>query len=108
MSLSIFRHSLVKAARLTFALTWLLMLATAAFGDEVVLPKPEPPFKGKIGRTVKDSAPDFPKGVTAPEGAPNVHFIMTDDVGLGATSSFGGPVRKGGRGGKNRCTMRDL
>jgi hypothetical protein len=27
------------------------------------------PFKGKIGRTVKGSTPDFPKGVEAPGGA---------------------------------------
>ncbi len=33
-----------------------------------VLPRPEPQFRGKIGRTVKDSVPDFPKEVRAPEG----------------------------------------
>jgi len=29
---------------------------------------------------------------TAPAGAPNVLLIMTDDVGFGASSTFGGPV----------------
>src|SRR6516162_5615876 len=48
-----------------------------------ILPKPEPPFQGKIGRTVKDSMPDFPKSVEAPAGAPNVLLILTDDVGFG-------------------------
>src|SRR5262249_1896859 len=43
--------------------------------------------------TVKDSSPDFPKGVEAPKGAPNVLLIMTDDVGFGATSTFGGPIQ---------------
>jgi arylsulfatase A-like enzyme len=57
-----------------------------------VLPQPEPPFQGKIGRTVKDSTPDFPKEVQAPKGAPNVLLIMTDDVGFGASSTFGGPI----------------
>jgi arylsulfatase len=61
--------------------------------SQEVLPKPEPPFKGKIGRTVKDSTPDFPKGVEAPKGAPNVLLIMTDDVGFGASSVFGGPIQ---------------
>ena len=28
-----------------------------------VLPRPEQPFGGKIGRTPKDSTPDFPKSV---------------------------------------------
>src|SRR5215469_8827300 len=58
-----------------------------------VLPQPEPPFKGKIGRTVKDSTPDFPKDVEAPKGAPNILLIMTDDVGFGASSTFGGPIQ---------------
>ena len=39
-----------------------------ALNAQVALPQPEQPFKGKIGRTVKDSTPDFPKGVEAPEG----------------------------------------
>ena len=67
--------------------------ANAASPDETVLPKPEPPFQGKIGRTVKDSTPDFPKGVEAPADAPNVLLILTDDVGFGASSTFGGPVQ---------------
>ena len=46
-----------------------------------VLPRPEEPFHGKIGRTVKESVKDFPKEVRAPKGAPNVLLIMTDDVG---------------------------
>jgi arylsulfatase A-like enzyme len=58
-----------------------------------VLPLPVPPFNGKIGRTAADSTPDFPKGVTAPEGAPNVLLILTDDVGFGASSTFGGPIQ---------------
>src|SRR5215510_11918947 len=60
---------------------------------EEVLPRPEPPFKGKIGRTVKESTPDFPKEVQAPAGAPNVLLILTDDVGFGASATFGGPIQ---------------
>jgi arylsulfatase A-like enzyme len=58
-----------------------------------VLPQPEPPFQGKIGRTAKESVPDFPKEVQAPKGAPNVLLILTDDVGFGASSTFGGPIQ---------------
>ncbi len=61
-------------------------------GGSEVLPRPEPPFKGKIGRTAKESTPDFPKAVEAPKDAPNVLLIMTDDVGFGASSTFGGPI----------------
>ncbi|MDI4238058.1 arylsulfatase [Bradyrhizobium sp. Arg237L] len=66
---------------------------TASAATDTVLPRPEPPFSGKIERTVKGSDSDFPKGVEAPAGAPNVLLILTDDVGFGATSTFGGPIQ---------------
>ena len=76
---------------ISMSLGLMLALPSVALGQEV-LPQPEPQFKGKIGRTVKDSVPDFPKGVEAPAGAPNVLLILTDDVGFGASSTFGGPI----------------
>ena len=30
--------------------------------------------------------------VKAPEGAPNVVVVLIDDIGFGATSTFGGPI----------------
>ncbi len=57
-----------------------------------VLPRPDQPFKGTIGRTAAESKPDFPKPLEAPKGAPNVLLILTDDVGFSAASTFGGPV----------------
>ncbi|HJU04716.1 MAG TPA: hypothetical protein VJ692_06140 [Nitrospiraceae bacterium] len=36
------------------------------------------PFKGKIGLRSSDSVKDFPKGVEASEGAPNILLILTD------------------------------
>ncbi|HEX4770530.1 MAG TPA: arylsulfatase [Bryobacteraceae bacterium] len=63
-----------------------------ATGGALVLPAPEAPFGGVIGRKAKESKPDFPKAVTAPKGAPNVLLIMTDDTGFGASSTFGGPI----------------
>src|SRR5499427_9945841 len=66
---------------------------SAAAETPTVLPRPEPPFQGKIERTLPGSVPDFPKGVEAPAGAPNILLILTDDVGFGATSVFGGPIQ---------------
>ena len=57
-----------------------------------VLPRPEPSFKGVIGRKASESRPDFPQAVTAPKDAPNVLLILTDDTGFGASSTFGGPI----------------
>jgi arylsulfatase len=67
--------------------------STTAFAEErTSLPIPDPVFKGKIGKTYRDSTPDYPQPVKAPEGAPNVLLILLDDVGFGMTSAFGGPV----------------
>ena len=71
----------------------LFMTSVHPVAGQDVLPKPEPPFKGKIGPTVKDSVPDFPKGLEAPKGAPNVLLILIDDVGFSASSTFGGPIQ---------------
>jgi hypothetical protein len=60
--------------------------------QESVLPKPAPPFRGKIGETFKDSKQDFPQPLKAPAGAPNVVVILLDDVGFGQPSTFGGPI----------------
>jgi arylsulfatase A-like enzyme len=57
-----------------------------------VLPVPDQPFNGVIGRKAKESRADFPKGVSAPKYAPNILLIMTDDTGFGASSTFGGPI----------------
>ena len=57
-----------------------------------ILPVPEQPFHGKIGLRPADSVKDFPKEVSPPEGAPNILLILTDDVGFGASSTFGGPI----------------
>jgi arylsulfatase A-like enzyme len=70
-----------------------VLLATIGLGyAQEILPRPEPPFKGHIGPTVQDSTLDFPQQVKAPQGAPNILLILTDDVGFGASSTFGGPV----------------
>jgi arylsulfatase A-like enzyme len=72
-----------------FALLTLFIIPAAA---QEVLPRPEPPFKGHTGRTVKESTLDFPQEVKAPKGEPNILVILTDDVGFAATSPFGGPI----------------
>ncbi|WP_367646581.1 arylsulfatase [Ruegeria arenilitoris] len=60
--------------------------------DRSVLPVPMTEFGGHIALRTSDSSLDFPRQVSAPEGAPNVLLIMPDDVGFGAPTAFGGPV----------------
>lgn len=40
----------------------------------------------------ESSAPVWPQPVRAAKTAPNILLIMTDDVGFGASSAFGGPI----------------
>lgn len=56
------------------------------------LPEPIAPFHGQIGERATESTPDFPTPPTPPDGAPNVLLIMLDDVGFGASKTFGGPI----------------
>ena len=52
------------------------------------------PFKGTINVDIRDSVPDWapfepPK---APDGAPNVVYVVLDDVGFSAMRCYGGPI----------------
>ena len=55
-----------------FALLGLALFAVVAStaSAQGVLPRPEPPFQGKIGRTYKDSTPDKIPVIQAPAGPP--------------------------------------
>jgi arylsulfatase A-like enzyme len=62
-------------------------------GGSVVLPPPEATIRAEVGETYKDSKPGkIPEPPKAPAGAPNVVVVLLDDVGFGATGTFGGPV----------------
>ncbi|WP_238845457.1 arylsulfatase [Nostoc edaphicum] len=85
------RRRIAFLTALTLIFSSLLPLpAWADYGDK--LPLPQPSFKGKIGITYKESEPDFPKPIKAPENAPNVLLVLLDDVGFGQTSTFGGLI----------------
>jgi arylsulfatase A-like enzyme len=82
---------------------WLLSLvfvgSTSAFAsstaspiDRSALPFVPEPFKGELRETEDDSDSYVPRRIKAPQGAPNVVLVLTDDVGFGAASTFGGPV----------------
>jgi arylsulfatase A-like enzyme len=60
--------------------------------DGRYLPPPPQPFKGEINLNAYQSKPYWPARVVPPRGAPNVLLIMTDDVGFGAPSTFGGVI----------------
>jgi arylsulfatase A-like enzyme len=49
-------------------------------------------FQGVIGKTIPESKEWWPENPKAPTGAPNVVWILLDDVGFGASSAFGGLI----------------
>ena len=60
--------------------------------DGRYLPPPPQPFRGEINLNAAQSKPAWPARVVPPPGAPNVLLIITDDVGFGAPSTFGGVI----------------
>ena len=51
------------------------------------------PYQGVVGRTLAESKEWWPEPVKAPAGAPNVVWILIDDVGFGAAGTFGGLIQ---------------
>jgi arylsulfatase A-like enzyme len=75
----------------------MVVLAVSSFAQEninrEILPivPPEPATYSELD--ARNTKPPVPFNVTAPKDAPNVVIILIDDLGLGATSAFGGPIR---------------
>jgi Arylsulfatase A and related enzymes len=51
------------------------------------------PYQGVVGRTLAESKEWWPEPAKASAGAPNVVWILLDDVGFGASSTFGGLIQ---------------
>jgi hypothetical protein len=100
--------STLSSARTLLAACSLLTLATVAPAQEIsgtpgspsatttldgrYVPNPPSPFGGVINLDATNSKPYWPPTVVPPKGAPNVLLIITDDVGFGAPSTFGGLI----------------
>ncbi|MFV8816899.1 sulfatase-like hydrolase/transferase [Haliea sp. E17] len=66
--------------------------AAQTTAERMALPIPPKPYEGKLEPTAKASTMQLPGKVSAPEGAPNILLVMTDDVGFASVSTFGGPA----------------
>src|SRR5882757_7922229 len=73
------------------ALTSTLLLATTA--KQTLSAQTAQPYQGVVGRTLTESKEWWPEAEKAPAGAPNVVWILLDDVGFGAPSTFGGLIQ---------------
>ncbi len=50
------------------------------------------PYQGVVGKTLADSKEWWPEPLKTPAGAPNIVWVLLDDVGFGASSAFGGLI----------------
>src|SRR6478609_4662987 len=64
-------------------------IAAQAFAQH----EPVQSYQGKVGRNLAETQQWWPEQKTAPKGAPNVVWILLDDVGFGAISTFGGLIK---------------
>jgi arylsulfatase len=77
----------IKTAAFPFTL-----LGSATLSTGIAAQTPQS-FHGKIGKTYAESTEAWAHNPKAPENAPNVIWILIDDVGFGAASVFGGLVQ---------------
>lgn len=84
--------SLAAVALITGMPAYAQDAAQVSAPDRSVLPIPAKPFTGSIADNILDSKGTPQTPVRAPQGAPNVFVMMSDDVGFAMTSAFGGPV----------------
>jgi arylsulfatase A-like enzyme len=80
---------------LNFALVALFATPAAAQDklDRTALPIAEPKAKTITTLDARDAKAPPRFEVKAPEGAPNVVIVLIDDIGFGASSAFGGPIK---------------
>jgi len=78
--------------KLSYLVAGLLMVNYASAQN---FTQQQQPFTGTVGKTLADSKESWTTNtnIKAPKGAPNVIWILLDDVGYGASSTFGGVIR---------------
>jgi arylsulfatase A-like enzyme len=87
----------MKSKISTLTIVFCLLISTIVQAQEninrEILPiiPPEPATYSELD--ARNTKPPAPFNVTAPKDAPNVIIVLIDDLGLGATSAFGGPIR---------------
>jgi len=71
---------------------WILMLMVVLSAHVALNAQATQPYQGVVARTLAESKEWWPEPVKAPVGAPNVVWILLDDVGFGAAGTFGGLI----------------
>src|SRR5690606_4553777 len=72
--------------------TSLFLLGTLSAVQGQNITQQQEPFKGVVGTNYANSKESWVDHIKAPSNAPNVIWILLDDVGFGASSTFGGLI----------------
>ncbi|RFM28189.1 arylsulfatase [Deminuibacter soli] len=72
--------------------TPVLFITAMLFARQLTAQNSTPAYQGTVGKTLAESKEWWPQPQHAPAGAPNVIWILLDDVGFGAASTFGGVI----------------
>jgi arylsulfatase len=94
MNINMTRASLISIVPVILFVGMLPVVAQedAAALDRTTLPIPEPKRPAYTDLDARNVKPPPHFQVKAPAGAPNVIVVLIDDLGFGATSTFGGPI----------------
>ena len=81
-----------RAKFVAIAVTVTTAFMISAVFTRVGAQQTEPP-RGNIGRTYKDSTPSWELPPQAPKGAPNVIYLVLDDVGYAQIGCYGSEIK---------------
>jgi arylsulfatase len=87
------KFSYIKLTVLLIAVLNLQSLTAQVEINREILPIVPPEAATYTELSTQNTKPPVPFNVSAPEAAPNVVIVLIDDLGLGATSAFGGPIK---------------
>jgi arylsulfatase len=80
-----------KQLKMKKTISGFLLIAFFLFGVQSIAQQSQS-YQGIIGKTFDESKEWWPEPVKAPADAPNIIWILIDDVGFGSTSTFGGII----------------
>jgi len=90
---------LLKSIFLTTLITFGVLISVSTIAeaqqtiDRTILPIQPPQAKAITELDARNVTSPPPFEVKAPEGAPNIVIVLIDDIGFGATSTFGGAIQ---------------
>ena len=87
----------MKIKKLSLVMFLMLLSFSGLKAQEMInreiLPIIPPEAKTYTELDVRNTKPPEPFNVTPPAGAPNVVIVLIDDLGFGATTTYGGPIK---------------